>query len=231
MNRIYVKLCALGVLGLFVLLTVIQSGVAPGADDWSTEGNSISSSDFLGSTNDEDLVIKTNDNERMRITSGGSVGIGTSSPSSMLDVDGTVEMTGFKLTTSPTNGYVLTSDASGVGTWQSSMGGSGATNYVPRFYSNTILTDSIIYATSSKIGIGTTGPDMKLDILDGTGSSQLRLTYTDGSVYTDIGTSSDGNLVIAPSGGKVGIGQTTMQETLTLEPGSVFVIEMEAPPG
>jgi hypothetical protein len=48
----------------------------------------------------------------------GDVGIGTTSPNSKLEVAGTVAMTGFTMTTSPSSGYVLTSDASGNGTWQ-----------------------------------------------------------------------------------------------------------------
>ncbi|MGB3341487.1 MAG: tail fiber domain-containing protein, partial [bacterium] len=48
----------------------------------------------------------------------GEVGINKINPSYALDVDGTVAMTGFRLTTGASNGYVLTSNASGTGTWQ-----------------------------------------------------------------------------------------------------------------
>ncbi|MGB8657621.1 MAG: hypothetical protein WCE90_07530 [Candidatus Zixiibacteriota bacterium] len=51
------------------------------------------------------------------------VGIGTTSPTERLDVAGTAQMTGFKMSTGATDGYVLTSDASGVGTWQAAGGG------------------------------------------------------------------------------------------------------------
>lgn len=54
---------------------------------------------------------------------GGSVGIGTAYPSAALDVIGTVEMSGFKLPASPQSGYVLTSDATGVGSWQPAPSG------------------------------------------------------------------------------------------------------------
>lgn len=56
------------------------------------------------------------------------LGLGTNAPTVRLDVNGTVKATGvittsLRLTTSPTAGYVLTSDSSGNGTWQLSTGG------------------------------------------------------------------------------------------------------------
>lgn len=60
---------------------------------------------------------------RLTLTQGGMFGIGTTTPASALDVAGTVTMTGFKLSTSPNAGYILTSDASGNGVWQAPSGG------------------------------------------------------------------------------------------------------------
>ncbi|OFZ82307.1 MAG: hypothetical protein A2583_12110 [Bdellovibrionales bacterium RIFOXYD1_FULL_53_11] len=57
----------------------------------------------------------------------GKVGIGTLSPTQKLDVAGTVKATGFQLTTGAGASKVLTSDASGNGTWQDAAG--GLTNY------------------------------------------------------------------------------------------------------
>ncbi|GAB2696003.1 beta strand repeat-containing protein [Kitasatospora kifunensis] len=51
-------------------------------------------------------------------TSNVRVGIGKNSPGSTLDVAGTVTATGVALTTSPTAGYVATSDSTGNATWQ-----------------------------------------------------------------------------------------------------------------
>ncbi len=48
----------------------------------------------------------------------GNVGIKKNNPVYDLDVNGTVQMTGFRMPTGASNGYVLTSNASGVGTWQ-----------------------------------------------------------------------------------------------------------------
>lgn len=56
---------------------------------WSLGGNSISGSDFLGSTNAANLTFKTNSTARMTIKSDGNVGIGTTNTSGfLLSVDG-----------------------------------------------------------------------------------------------------------------------------------------------
>ncbi len=54
---------------------------------------------------------------------GGNVGIGMVSLDSRLGVAGTAEVTGFKMTTGASSGHILTSDGSGVGTWQPPSGG------------------------------------------------------------------------------------------------------------
>jgi len=104
----------------------------------------------------------------------GNVGIGTLSPTQKLDVAGTAQMTGFKMPTSASSGYVLTSDASGVGTWQAAggIGGSGTANYIPKFTAPTTLGNSAIYQSGSSVGIGTTSPSYRLDIYMPSGSSE-----------------------------------------------------------
>ncbi len=84
----------------------------------------------------------------------GDVGIGTPSPAEALDVDGTVKMTGFQLTTSPTDGYVLTSDGGGVGSWQPS--GTGDSLWMTN--------GDDIYYNDGNVGIGTATPDYDLDV-------------------------------------------------------------------
>jgi hypothetical protein len=77
------------------------------------------------------------------------------------------------------------------------------------------VADRVIITSAGDFGIGTTGPDAKLDVLATT--EQLRLTYSDGSVYSSFTVSSGGDLTIAPSGGDVNItGTLSTTSTLTV---------------
>jgi hypothetical protein len=59
-------------------------------NDWNLNGNSgiVAPTNFLGTINPADLVIKTNNVERMRITSAGKMGFGTSTPTATMHVVG-----------------------------------------------------------------------------------------------------------------------------------------------
>ncbi|MCE2929628.1 MAG: hypothetical protein LW817_08380, partial [Candidatus Caenarcaniphilales bacterium] len=73
-----------------------------------------------------DFAVNTN--QLYVDTSATNVGVGTSTPAEKLDVTGTVQSTGIKMTTSPSTDFVLASDASGVGSWRnvSTLLGNGA---------------------------------------------------------------------------------------------------------
>jgi hypothetical protein len=107
--------------------------------------------------------------EIMRLTAAGELGIGTDNPQSKLHVEGTAQVTGFKMPTGASNNYVLTSDGSGAGTWQAAqlvgVGGGGTTNYLPKFSGTSTLGNSEIFDDGSgQVGIGTTTPTMKLEV-------------------------------------------------------------------
>ena len=101
-------------------------------------------------------------------------------------------------------------------TWTKGTSGSVTNAYAGYFTAPTIATnnyalytkgETVLAATTGKVGIGTTGPDRRLDVLD-VANPQLRLTYTDGSVYTDLRTTSGGYLSVSPSGALVGVSVT-----------------------
>jgi hypothetical protein len=77
----------------------------------------------MGSSSAGDLTFWTKAvsgslTENMTLGGTGNLGIGTTTPMQKLDISGTVQMTGFKMAVGATNGQVLTTDAAGVGTWQ-----------------------------------------------------------------------------------------------------------------
>jgi hypothetical protein len=53
---------------------------------WELNGNNIDPNNFLGTRNNQPLIIRTNNTERMRIAANGDVGIGTSQPSQRLSL-------------------------------------------------------------------------------------------------------------------------------------------------
>lgn len=87
----------------------------------------------------------------------GNVGIGTSNPTESLEVLGTAKVNGFQMDNGASNGHVLTSDDSGIGTWiapAGGIGGGGTINYVPKFTSNTSIGNSIIRSDLDTVVIG-----------------------------------------------------------------------------
>lgn len=88
---------------------------APIAKSWTSRGNSGTSAvnDFIGTNDATDFVAKTSGSERMRITSGGNVGINAgTTPSNTLHVGGTVRInnlstvTGTNMVTVDNNGVL-----------------------------------------------------------------------------------------------------------------------------
>ena len=112
--------------------------------------------------------------------------------------------------------------------------GTGTTNYVPKFTSSTAISNSVIYASATNVGISNTSPLNKLHITQGTDTDYPTLGTGKGALfiagdnnlfglYIGINTS-DGNsymqvmrnnaataynLILQPVGGSVGIGTTT----------------------
>ena len=99
------------------------------------------------------------------------VGINTSSPTQMLHVVGNMRLTGAfydSNNTTGTSGQILSSTASGTDwvdiTAIQTLSGSGTANYLTKWTNTTVLGNSILYETSSKIGIGTITPSEKLHV-------------------------------------------------------------------
>jgi hypothetical protein len=137
----------------------------------------------------------------------GNVGIGTTAAGFALNVNGTIQVTGFKMPTGATSGYALVSDSEGVGTWQDITSGgsigpwtlSGSTLYPDlasyRVGIGTVNSTDIIsplYVTSG----ATTGKSLAIfnqtenqDILTASASGTPRFTITnEGNIISTAGT-------------------------------------------
>ncbi|HEY5883277.1 MAG TPA: hypothetical protein VIT88_01240 [Pyrinomonadaceae bacterium] len=112
--------------------------------------------------------------------SSGNVGVGTTTPVYKLEVIGGLNVFRAKAPSS--------SSGDTIAVFENSSGIQG------------------ILRANGFLGLGITSPSRRLDVLD-SGGPQMRLTHTNGSVYTDFQTISTGQLVITPSGVDVSLGK------------------------
>ena len=119
------------------------------SSDPTSGGGVINISNNAGSAA-QPLIVQGNGSERMRIDASGNVGIGTSSPSSKLDVNGVI--TGGNGTIKTVISYL--SDAGVTGT---------LSNHPYVFYANNA--ERMRIDASGNVGIGTSSPANKLDVV------------------------------------------------------------------
>jgi len=123
-----------------------------------------------------------------------------------LQVAGTVAMSGFQLSTNATSGYILTSDDSGVGTWQPATGTlpSGSSGQTLHHDGTSWVSNSFLYNTGSAIGIGTTSTSAILTVAGDEfleGSLYIEGTTTINTISGDLFISSSGDIELIPSNG------------------------------
>lgn len=161
-----------------------ESAVAAGT--WNLTGNAVTNpaSNFVGTTDNQHLVFRTNNVERVRILSNGRVGIGTNSPNQTLEVNGVTSMGapgsvyGYRLGNAagphfPTLGFnshgaTYLAGSAGYGGILQFQNGDGKLIY----YTGTnvaagaahVNTPRFAIVSNGNVGIGTTNPISKLEI-------------------------------------------------------------------
>ncbi|NHM07317.1 hypothetical protein G4D82_08805 [Flavobacterium sp. CYK-4] len=161
--------------------------------------------------------------EAMRITENGNVGIGTTAPSSKLQVLGKTTTSTFQMTSGANANYVLQSDATGNSTWVNPTSlsitetdpqvSSTTSNYIPK-WNGTTLVDGQVFDNGTNVGIGTSTPTDKVHVLGNikVDGGKLPFVNTGGSVFIglDAGLNDDlvtnDNTYVGGNAGKANVG-------------------------
>jgi len=183
---------------------------------WKIEHDDSENLQIFGYSTDN-LLISTNSTERMRITSDGNVGIGTTSPSFPLHVNTSNDVVAY-LKSSDNKASILLADDDTQAYLSVENGRLGFGR------SNGVSTNNItILQSNNNVGIGTTSPTQKLHVDGNTLISAEKYYYTAGT-GSGFGSDASGNFkirqndadLIFGSGNNVGIGTTNPGSKLTV---------------
>jgi hypothetical protein len=175
-----------------ILVSQGASGSATGY--FGTGGSAASNTSFantfvIGTQSNSAFVFNTNDAERMRITSGGNVGIGTTNPTEKLDISGTGDVKAIVQTTSSGSGAntALGVKTAADGNWLIQTGNAISSGL--RFYDVTNSAErmritsggQVLIGSSSNVGVS----GLLVKQTAGTNQQALALwnTATSGTIY------------------------------------------------
>ena len=193
-------------------------------------GNRVTLQNVLGDfiidkPGNEDVLIKTNGNERLRVLGSGNVGIGISSPSEKLHVSGNIEIGGNNSIKSTTRTSILLDRGADARMIFNSLFSSSTTG---GFEFNTGGSNKFLIAGDGNVGIGTTSPANKLHIEGGNIqlSDSKHITWGFGGNNAIYGNNTNDFIkiftngaerLIVNSSGNVGIGTTSPSEKLDVD--------------
>lgn len=142
----------------------------------------------LGTISAIPLVVLTNNTEKMRITSAGNVGIGTTSPANNLEISGSAGAVGQTITNTNAGNYgyisMRNTGASGRDYQIVNGGPSSANPNLFYIFDATASATRLAINSSGNVGIGTASPSAKLELSDGTITLQHDLVAGGGYVGT-----------------------------------------------
>ncbi len=138
---------------------------------WEETGNADTNPDinFLGTTDQQPLVIRTNNVEALRVDPNGKVGIGTTSPDDSVHVikkgTGGITGNGGLSIQSPTQSHISFRDANGAHRFI--LGRSASSNDANDFFLFDAVNNAfrLFVSSSGNVGIGTTTPSEKLEVV------------------------------------------------------------------
>ncbi len=195
---------------------------------WLLDGNTVGSLKNLGTKDAYDLPIITSNVERMRITSGGNVGIGTTNATNKLTISNGAANVFTKI---DANQIIFTRSSDGANAAQLSFDGTNILNINSSAGSGAISFttngSNAMYITGGaahNVGIGTTSPLSKLHLNGGVGSLATGLTFGDGD--SGIFELSDDAVRIDAGGLWIYLGSSSFQTNTDFIPGSTGTLDL-----
>ncbi|MES2798700.1 MAG: tail fiber domain-containing protein [Bacteroidota bacterium] len=203
------------------------------SNGWMTTGNAgtIAGTNFIGTTDAVDFVTRTNNTEKMRVTSAGNVGIGTNTP-------------GFQLTLGTTgNVFGVENTASFAA---KNAGGGYETYFWPRWSDNVMYMNygangfnirnnasatTMFMTNAGLVGIGTAAPGYMLDVQgtiranDVFGGGGQNIIVGDDSYLSDLDAAHRMGLISTSNAniGELKLGNSGTNPVLSGNPGYLFV--------
>ncbi len=165
-------------------------------------GNIFSGAIRFGNSSGEGIASRRNSGEgqyglsfytgyanRMLIANNGYVGIGTTAPTELLDVNGKIKTLNLQVANGAVNGYILKSDANGNASWVSPttdvvIAGTGLSYSGNTLNSVWTSAGSNIYNNNSgNVGIGTSNPTQLMQMSRGSNDNYLKIEAGGTSAY------------------------------------------------